>query len=28
MFQEPGLFPFLDNEAPNLVDHLNWVILN
>lgn len=27
MFQKPSLFPFSGKEAPNLMDHLDWVIL-
>jgi hypothetical protein len=28
MFQKPSVFPFSDKEAPNLMDNLDWVILN
>lgn len=28
MFQKPSLFTFSGKEAPNLMDHLDWVLLN
>jgi len=27
MFQKPALFQFEDKNSPNLVDHLDWLIL-